>query len=176
MKRFAFVVLMAAWWLEQRLVSGRLRTWLAVTMRRAYWSSRLASLGSDTRIGAYVVMHQPQNVRIGKNCSIAEFVHIWGGGGVTIGDSVLVASHVAITSMTHDTCADVFAETLIKRPVTIADNVWIGAGAKILPGVNLGTGSIVAAGAVVTKDVAPCTIVAGVPAKVLRLTIKTEAE
>lgn len=114
-KRLVFAVLRTAWWLEQRLVSARPGTWLAVTMRPAYWSSRLANFGSDTRIGAYVVMHQPQNVRIRRNSSIGEFVHIWGGGGVTIGDAVLVASHVAITSMPHNTYSEVFAETLIKK-------------------------------------------------------------
>ncbi len=99
---------------------------------------------------------------------IAEFVHIWGGGGVRIGDDVLVASHVAIASMTHKTDARVFAETVVNKPVVIEDNVWIGTGAIILPGVRLGTGCIIGAGAVVTKDVPANWIVAGIPARRIR--------
>ncbi len=137
-------------------------------LRWEYWRSRLASLGENTSIFANVVIHNPQMVSIGNGCSIAEFVHIWGGGQVTIGDNVLVASHVAITSMTHDPKAEIFSQTSVKQPVVIEDNVWIGAGAVILPGTRLESGCIVGAGAVVTKDVPADWIVTGVPAQRLR--------
>lgn len=73
-----------------------------------------------------------------------------GGGGIKVGNDVLIASHAVITSLTHDRTAGCFRETLLRTPVIICDNVWFGAGAIILPGGTLGSGSIVAAGAVVT--------------------------
>ncbi|MBP6179301.1 MAG: hypothetical protein KA473_14675 [Anaerolineales bacterium] len=97
---------------------------------------------------------------------MAEFVHIWGGAGVTIGDNVIIASHVAITSTTHSPKENVIKDSVIKKPVVIEKNVWIGTHAIILPGVTIGSGSVVAAGAVVNKDVPRNVIVAGVPAKV----------
>lgn len=81
---------------------------------------------------------------------------------------MLIASHVVITSLTHDTQAACYRETLVCGPVKIGDNVWIGSGAIILPGVNLGMGCIVGAGAVVTRDVPPHTLVAGIPAKIVK--------
>lgn len=148
----------------------RVTRWAGIlsSIRWAYWKSRLARLGESTSIFAYVAIHEPGMVSIGKDCAIAEFVHIWGGGGVTIGDNVLVASHVAITSMTHDTSAEIFASTSVRKPVVIEDNVWIGAGAIVLPGVRLGRGCIVGAGTVVTKDVPADCIVTGAPAHPLR--------
>ena len=84
-------------------------------------------------------------------------------GGITIGDRVAIAAEVCILTADHDPKRSDFATRL--RSVNIEDYVFIGTRAMILPGVTLGKGSIVAAGAVVTKDVAPFTVVAGVPAK-----------
>lgn len=86
-----------------------------------------------------------------------------------IGDNVLIASHTIITSLTHDPNAEIYRETLIKKKVKIGNNVWIGAGAIILPGVTIGDGAIIGAGSVVTKDIPPNTIVAWVPAKFIRV-------
>jgi acetyltransferase-like isoleucine patch superfamily enzyme len=134
--------------------------------RQAMWKARLARVGVQTDIHRFVVIHTPRCVSIGSNCAIAEFVHIWGGGGVSIGDDVLVASHVAITSLSHDSRSkDRYRETLVSAPVVIGDNSWIGAGAIILPGVTIGRSSIVGAGAVVTKSVPPFSVVLGVPAR-----------
>jgi len=137
-------------------------------IRRANWKAKLGNLGDRTSIFSNVVMHQPEMVSIGSDCVIAEFVHVWGGGGIVIGNNVLIASHAVITSLTHNSNAKMFAETTVKKTVVIENNVWIGASAVILPGVRLGTGCVVGAGAVVTKDVAANSIVVGVPAKVLR--------
>lgn len=129
---------------------------------------KLAYIGRDVHIYPYVIIHSPEKVKIGNSVSIAEFVHMWGGGGIEIGDNVMIASHTIITSLTHDTNALIYRETLIKKKVTIGNNVWIGAGSIILPGVTIGDGAIIGAGSVVTKDVPPYTIVAGVPARPIR--------
>jgi acetyltransferase-like isoleucine patch superfamily enzyme len=111
-----------------------------------------------------VVINNADHLRIGARVSINAFVHIWALGGVTIGDDTLIASHVAITSLTHDPRAELFSASLQSRPIVIGRNVWIGTHAVILPGVTIGDGAIIGAGAVVTKDVAPRTVVVGIPA------------
>ncbi|PKN88625.1 MAG: acyltransferase [Chloroflexi bacterium HGW-Chloroflexi-8] len=137
--------------------------------RHIFWTACLGGLGEDSMLSSHIVIHQPENVHIGCRSSLAEFVHIWGGGGVFIGDDVLIASHVVITSQTHDVYTnDLFRNTHLKRPVHIENNVWIGAGAIILPGVHISNGSIVGAGSIVNRDVPPHVCVAGVPAREIR--------
>ena len=90
-------------------------------------------------------------------------------GNVTIGTSVAIGPHTRIVTDTHDIGAPTRrAGTGRKEPVVIEDGAWIGASVTILPGVTIGRGAVVAAGAVVTRDVSPNTLVAGVPAKVIR--------
>jgi acetyltransferase-like isoleucine patch superfamily enzyme len=93
---------------------------------------------------------------------------MWGKFGVTIGNDVLIAAHVVITSATHDPNSYPYSSKVIGKPVVIEDGVWIGSGAIILPGVRIGARSIIGAGAVVTKDVAAGVIAVGSPARVLR--------
>lgn len=90
-------------------------------------------------------------------------------GHVTLADNVYLAHRVTIVTSTHG-AADRFqrAGSLIASPVVIERGAWLGAGCTVLPGVTVGSGSIVAAGAVVINDVAPNTAVGGVPARRLR--------
>jgi maltose O-acetyltransferase len=129
---------------------------------------QFAACGEKVSIQWPVVINGADKLSVGNNVSINAFVHIWAQGGVSIGDSTLIASHVAITSLTHDKNSADFAASLITRPVTIGRNVWIGTNAVVLPGVSIGDGAIIAAGAVVTRDVPPGAIVAGVPAASMR--------
>lgn len=115
-----------------------------------------------------MVIKNPSEVSIGDYGAVAEFVHIWGGCGVTIGNNVMIASHVSITSSTHFPEAPIMRNSLITEPVIIEDNVWIGTHAVILPGVIIKSGSVIAASAVVTTDVPQDVVVAGVPAKIIR--------
>ncbi len=124
------------------------------------------------------------SITIGDWCFVGEDTYIWSSSEVTIGDRVLISHNVNI----HDTNGhpldararhDQFQliatvghpaeiESIIAEPVLIGDDVWIGFNASILKGVTIGEGAIVAAGAVVTKDVPPYSVVAGNPAKVVR--------
>src|SRR5215813_9676963 len=128
---------------------------------------RCLSRGDEVRLRMPVVIYHPEQLRLGSRIDIGEFTHIRASGGVTIGNQVLIASHVVITSRAHPIEVPRFGVTE-DAPVVIEDDVWIGAGAIVLPGVTVGRGSIVAAGAVVTRSVAPGTIVTGVPAVVRR--------
>lgn len=88
-------------------------------------------------------------------------------GGIFIGSNVSISQEVMILSADHDLDAPDFAGR--ERPVYIGDYVWIGSRALIMPGVTIGKGAVVAAGAVVTRNVEPYTVVAGVPAKKIRM-------
>jgi acetyltransferase-like isoleucine patch superfamily enzyme len=112
---------------------------------------------------------------IGDKVSINYDCHIGCVNRIEIGDRVLIASRVYISDHAHGAADYSDIETppskrLVhsKGPVVIEDDVWIGEGACILPGVRIGRNAIVGANAVVTRDVAPFTIVGGVPARVIR--------
>jgi maltose O-acetyltransferase len=135
----------------------------------------LGYCGNDVTIRRPAVIEVPERVFIEDKVSIASFLHIWGNAGVRIGSKTMIGSHVAITTATHDPDASLMSETLIERPVVIEHQVWIGAHVVIMPGVTIGAQSVVAAGAVVLTDVPPGTIVAGVPAKVLRVKNPSDA-
>lgn len=126
--------------------------------------ARCASAGSNIRLRMPLTIYYPELLSIGSDVDIGEYTLIRAKGNVNIGSRVLVASHAMINSSTHPNSLPRFGVTL-ESPIVIGDDVWIGAGAAILPGVSVGQGSIVGAGAVVTNDVEPYTIVAGVPAR-----------
>lgn len=148
--------------LAQKLVR-RLDRWLN-DRRVATLKGQFAACGENVSIQLPVVINNADHLRVGARVSINAFVHIWALGGVTIGDDTLIASHVAITSLTHDPRTELFSASLTSRPIVIGRNVWIGTHAVILPGVTIGDGAIIGAGAVVTRDVAFRTVVVGVPA------------
>ena len=119
-------------------------------------------------LGCYFWFYGPGQVRrdgvsIGANSRINRDCSIDVRGGVRIGDNVSISPEVVISTAAHSAFDPEFRVEL--RPVVIEDQVWIGMRAMILGGVTLGRGSVVAAGAVVTKDVPPLTIVAGIPAR-----------
>lgn len=114
---------------------------------------------------------EQSGIWVGRNCIIGENSVIRGQGGVTIGDNVILAPHVQIMAVDHvfdDPTRPILEQGLRAFGITIEDGAWIGAGAIILDGVRVGRGAVVGAGAVVTRDVAPHTVVAGVPARLVR--------
>ncbi len=128
----------------------------------------LGRCGERLQVQSPFIIAGPQQVEIGDDVSFGGYLHIWGMGGVKIGNRVMIGSHVAITSLTHDPAAAVMRHTSIAKPVLIEDDAWLGTHAVILPGVRVGRGAVVAAGAVVTEDVPADTIVAGVPARIVK--------
>jgi acetyltransferase-like isoleucine patch superfamily enzyme len=96
--------------------------------------------------------------------NIANLVHILGDGRVGIGDNTIIASHVVIKSQIHEKHSKIFRDNSWIAPVCKDSNCWIGAGVITLPGMHIGTGSIIAAQTVVIRDVDFNCIVAGVPA------------
>lgn len=105
------------------------------------------------------------NIEIGKNTSINRKCYLDSRGGLKIGDNVCVSPEVQIITAQHKVNDPNF--TYITKPVKIHEYVWIGTRAIILPGVTLGKGCVVAAGAVVTKSFPDFSVVAGVPAKII---------
>lgn len=125
----------------------------------------LRSCGKDLHVQFPVTITDPQIVSVGENVSLAAYVHIWGGGGVTIGNRVMIGTHTSITSLTHDYRPMLMFDTLVKKQVVIDDDVWIGSNVVILPNTRIGKGAVVGAGSIVTKDVKSGAIVFGVPAR-----------
>ena len=114
----------------------------------------------NNAVGDVVIGH---HTRIGLHNTVI--------GPVTIGSHVNLAQGITVTALNHnfsDTTKRIDEQGVTTTPVTIGDDVWIGANAVILPGVTIGTHCVVAAGAVVTKDVPDSCVVAGVPAKIIK--------
>lgn len=104
---------------------------------------------------------------IGKNVFINHACSFLDMGGITIEDDVLIGPRVNLVTENHP-LDPVDRRALLTKPIVIKRNAWIGAGATILPGVTIGENAVVAAGAVVSKDVAPNSVVGGVPAKFIK--------
>ena len=126
-----------------------------------------------TEIDESVSVFTPFYINYGKNTQIGKNVFInfdcvfLDLGGITIEENVLIAPKVSLLTEGHPTSIE-DRHSLIPKPILIKKNAWIGANATILPGVTIGENSVVAAGAIVSKDVPDNTIVGGIPAKILK--------
>lgn len=142
------------------------------------FSTLHANDGGEIKIGYDVFIHQGAILKtyggeiiIGNNVAINPYVIIYGmNGGVRIGSNVMIAAQSMIIPSNHNFKSldtPMCAQGVTSIGITIEDDVWIGAGAKILDGVKVGRGSVIAAGAVVTSDVIAYSIAAGVPARII---------
>lgn len=128
-------------------------------------------IDENTHIKAYTRLAARGGfIRIGKRCSINPFCMIYGYGGVTIGDDVRIAAHTSIIAFNHiyDGDGSIAHQGNSMKGVVIKDNVWIGAGVRILDGVTIHERCVVGAGSVVTHSVKPGSVIAGNPARVIR--------
>jgi acetyltransferase-like isoleucine patch superfamily enzyme len=109
-----------------------------------------------------------RNLRFGRNVFVNHGCTAMDFGGIDIGDDVLIGPNVQLLSSGHPLDPATRRHSITTAPIRIGRGVWIAAGATILQGVTVGDDAVVAAGAVVTKDVPPRTLVAGVPARAIR--------
>lgn len=136
------------------------------------------SIGDDSFVMHGAVLHvynfrdlPHAFIRIGQNSLIGELNVLRGQGGITVGDRVYTGPLVQMLAVNHvfdNPELPMVEQGITAQGITIEDDVWIGAGAIVGDGVTIGQGAVVAAGSVVTKDVPARTVVAGVPAKVIR--------
>jgi len=142
-------------------------------LRGRFYSHLLSHTGKNLRIARGVQIKNPNNIIIGENCYFGDDVRLYAWDEkIIIGDNVLVAAGTKIITRKH-----YFTEIKIpikdqgykNAPVVIEDDVWIGFNSVVLPGVTLGKGSIIGAGAVITHNVEPYSIMGGVPARLIRI-------
>jgi len=134
-----------------------------------------AEIGKNSKVHPTVILRQAERISIGSNCLINHNNVLQAGkltGKIIIGNYVQTGPNVMMFAYNH--CTENNGIPMIKQDymdgtITIEDDVWIGAGSIILAGVHIGKGAVVAANAVVNKDIPPFTIVGGVPAKKLKM-------
>lgn len=136
---------------------------------------QLASCGVNPLFAPLSRFFISQNISIGDNVFINEQCILVAEEKITIGDNVKIGFGTMLITSNYQPYYNPKSKKRLQyfEPIKVEDNVWIGAAAVILPGVTIGKGSVVGAGAVVTKDVAPHTVVGGVPAKLIK-TIEVE--
>lgn len=137
--------------------------------RNILFRKLLGSTGSSFTIHSPFRCDLGFNIHIGENFIANYNLCILDDAEVHIGNNVLIGPNCTIITVTHHLDASERNKGLMQGlPVTIGDNVWIAANVVVLPGVVIGDNAVIGAGSVVTKDVAPCTVVAGNPARFLK--------
>lgn len=134
-------------------------------LRRLICHLAMKKFDMSSTVYRNVDIRSPYRISIGQHTNINKKCVLDGRGGLRIGDNVDMAQEVYIWTEQHDYNSPSYKS--VNKSVVIEDYVWIASRATILPGVKVGRGAVVACGAVVTKDVPPLAIVAGVPAKTI---------
>jgi len=133
-----------------------------------YYLARLKKCGMPVDFSTTMIIRNPGNICVGSNCSFSNFVIIDGHDEITIGNNCMFANNVVIATATHDYNLNPMNSFIIKKPVTIEDNVWVGIGATVMPGIIICEGSVIGAKSLVTKDVPRNAIVIGIPARIAK--------
>ena len=124
-------------------------------------------VGEDFNLNPPFYTDFGRNIRVGKRVFINFGCTFMDRGGITIGDDTFIAPHVQLITENHGLSPEK-RRYITSLPIVIGQNVWIGAGAIVLPGVTIGDNAVIGAGSVVTKNVAANTVVAGNPAKLIK--------
>jgi acetyltransferase-like isoleucine patch superfamily enzyme len=143
------------------------------TRHAAPASNEYVRIGNRCRISAGTRLYSWGGfVSVGWGCAINTNAVLYGtGGGITIGNQVRIAAQTVLVTTSHCFARldlPIADQGFTAKPIVVEDDVWIGTGARVLGGVRIGRGSIVAAGAVVNRDVPSLSVVGGVPAKLIR--------
>ena len=127
----------------------------------------MKEIGSFPFISGNVRFMHSNRIRLGKGVLINANCYLYGKGGISIGDNVLISPGCAIVAGNHSLNPDVpiLEQPSMSEEITIGQDCWIGANAVLVGGVTLAEGSVIGAGAVVTKDTSPYSINAGIPAR-----------
>ena len=137
-----------------------------------YGIMQLGAIGKGTSILPSAHLAYSHNIFLGNNVIINRSAYVWAGetSKIVIGDDSALAPEAFVSSRSYGIKKGelIWTQPPIEKDVVIGKNVWVGTKAVILPGVHIGDGAIIAAGAIVTKDVEANTIVAGVPAKKIK--------
>ncbi len=144
---------------------------------RTYRPSQFCSYGEGVHISGHVSIESPGKMKVGNGVFIGSNCTIDATGGLQIGNCCALASNTTILTVDHqyrDAASIPYDDAKMLKPVVIEDCVWVGMKASILPGVTIGEGAIVGLGAVVTKDIPPCAIVVGNPARIVKYRDKVE--
>jgi maltose O-acetyltransferase len=131
-------------------------------------------VGRHVTIGDEVYFSGNKSIKCADNVGFGEGCRIYGGGGISIGQHVMIAPFTLLITANHRYVSQFIKDShhIELKPIVIKDDVWIGERAIILPGVSIGRGAIVGAGAVVTKDIPDFAVVAGNPAKVIKYRVE----
>lgn len=144
---------------------------ISLLLRYSILKADSEHIGENVYIGRSVTILNRKNLSIGNNVSIHETCYIDAIGGCYIGNDVSIAHGCSILSFDHTWNIQETAikyNPIVTSPVRIANDVWIGAGVRLLSGTSIETRSVVAAGAVVTRPIAPGSLYGGIPAKKIR--------
>jgi carbonic anhydrase/acetyltransferase-like protein (isoleucine patch superfamily) len=129
-------------------------------------------LGDGATINRYAMIQGSRGgVLIGNGSEINNYSILNGTGGIEIGENVLIGPHVQIISYQHefsDVTTPIKRQPMVAKKIPIGDDVWIGAGAIVMAGIEIGDGSVIGAGSVVTRSCPPYSVLAGVPARIMR--------
>lgn len=139
-------------------------------VKQYYWKHRFGRCGDGFVCCFGVVICHAKNIDVGNIVRVGEKSFINAKGGLKIGNNVHIGPRVTIFTSNHDYYAPKALPFYgdIDKKVIIEDNVWVGACASIVPGVTIGEGAVIGMSSVVTKDVPPCAVVGGNPAKILK--------
>jgi len=126
-----------------------------------------AKIGSQSHsIYSTCEIWAPWNLEIGDNVALSQRTNIYAVDKIKIGDNVVVSREAFLCTASHDISSSTME--LFKAPIVVEANAWICARAIVMPGVTIGEGAVVGAGAIVTKNIAPWTVVVGNPARVVK--------
>lgn len=159
------------WYKEQDIVNSLPSAGLGPKKRKVFYKFTMPNAVDFQFIHPGLVINFPENVKLGNNLIFNRNVSITARSRVTLGENVLLGPNVVINDSNHlfsDIDLPINKQGHTAEEIIIEDDVWIASNCVILKGVHVGKGAVVAAGSVVTKDVPPYAVVAGVPARQIK--------